>query len=297
MEYKLSFRTKPVYVSIDNYEKYSFNYQGWTISDNYVLNESSSHHSQYSIAITSPNLANKDELNNYSLQGQKIADIITELIPISGLPSLNSPKFKSFFSNLALVDYKSAPNGWRSNYATILPSLNRESGNKCNLNVSIEGFVYPTALEQSPLHEIQQMLEHYDDAEDPIKFLLFLNNSILSANDINVFMLIGKSIEIINALYPYKKHQGSNDRRIEKYFPELIDVFQDITIEKIFSWSNNRKETRHYPNKKNNKIPHESLSDEEKIKMYKCSTYLIINVIRHSFELPHISFCFKLKIV
>ena len=138
MENKLYFRTKPVYVCIDNYEKYSFNYHGWSISDNYVLNESSPRHSLYSITITSPSITNEDELNNYSLQGQIIADMVTELIPISGLPSLNSPKFKSFSSNLALEDYKSAPNGWSSNYATILSSLNSESGNNCNLNIRLK---------------------------------------------------------------------------------------------------------------------------------------------------------------
>ena len=226
MESKLAFRTKPVYVSIDKYEKYSFKFQGWTISDRYELNEISPRHSQYSITISSPNISTEDELNNYCLQGQKIVDVITKLIPISGLPSLNNPKFKSFCNNQEVVDYKSAPNGWITNYTTILSSLNRESDNNCHLDIKVEGFIQYSVLEKSPLLDIQHMLEHYDDVEEPIKFLLFLNNSILSANDINVFMLIGKALEMINDIYPYKNHQGSKDRRIEQYFPELSDVFK-----------------------------------------------------------------------
>lgn len=289
----LSFRTKSIYSHIINYEIYSFIYQGWTISDNYILNERSPRHSQYSISITSPSITNQDELNNYSLKGQKIADIITELMPICGLPSLNSPKFKSFSSNLALVNYKSAPSGWSNNYSDILTSLNNGSDNGFIVNITNEGFCNSAILEQSPLHDIQHMLGLYDDADESIKFLLFLNKSILSANDINVYMLIGKAIEIINALYPYKKHQKSKDRRIEKYFPELLDVFQDITIEKLLDLSNNRKEARHYVNNKNCNLPHENLSNEERLSLYRCSRNLIINVIRQAFELPHQPICFK----
>ena len=295
MENKLAFKTKPVYVCIEKYEKYSFNYQDWTISDNYVLNECSHRLSQYSISITSPNITNQDELNNYSLQGQKIADIITELIPISGLSSLNSPKFKSFYNNQEIVAYKSAPNGWSTNYTTIQSSLNRENDNKISLDVTVEGFIHPVMLEQSPSHDIQHMLEHYDDVDEPIKFLLFLNNSILSANDINVFMLIGKALEIINALHPYKKHQKSKDRRIENFFPELLEQFQDVTIEMLLKWSNDRKEARHFINDKckTNVEAHVSLTEEERENLYKCSICLIINVIRTAFELPHRSVVFK----
>lgn len=292
MENVLSFKTKTVYACIDKYEKYSFNYQGWTVSDNYVLNEKSPRHSQYSICITSPSISNEDELNSYSLQGRKIAEIITELIPISGLPSLDPPKYKSFCNNRVFVAYKSAPNGWSSNYSTILSSLNRESDNNCHLDIKVEGFIQYSLLEQTPLHEIQHMLEHYDGVKESIKFLLFLNNSILSANDINVFMLIGKALEMINDIYPYKNHQGSKDRRIEQYFPELQDVFKDTTIKKLLDWSNNRKETRHYNDNKNGKDPHDSLSSNERKTLYRCSTSLIVNVIRHAFKLPHSSIVF-----
>jgi hypothetical protein len=232
-------------------------------------------------------------LNDYSLQGQRIADMITELIPISGLPSLNLPKFKSFYNNQEYIDFKSAPDGWSSNYTSIQSMLNRERNNKISLDVTFEGFVRLSMLELSPLPDIQHMLEHYNYIEDCIKFLIFLNISILSANDINVFMLIGKAVEIINVLYPYKKHQKSKDKRIEKMFPDLLDVFQDVTIEKLWEWSNSRKETRHYIDNKNDNLPHNSLKEDERKKLFRCSTSLIINVVRQAFKMPHKSIVFE----
>lgn len=287
---KLSFKTKPVYVCIDKYEKHSFNYQGWTISDNYVLNESSPRHSQYSITITSPNISTEDELNNCSLQGQKIADLITELIPISGLPSLNSPKYISFCNNQKFVAYKSAPNGWSTNYATAQSILNREKDNEISLDVTSEGFIHPAILDQSPLHDIQHMLEQYDDVEEPIKYLLFLNNSILSANDINIYMLIGKALEIAFAIGLHNTPKWKEERPIKNCYPEFTEIFQDITFGNLFNWSNHRKESRHYIKDKSNIESHISLTDEERINFYRCSVNLITIVVRDAFRLTRYPF-------
>ena len=292
MENKITFRTKPVYVCVDKYEKYSFNYQGWTIADSYELNESSPRHSRYSITISSPSISTEDELNNFSLQGQKIAEMITELIPISGLPSLNSPKYKSFCNNREFVAYKSAPSGWSTNYTTIQSMLNKEKSNEIRLDVTFEGIVHFSVLEQSPLPDLQHMLEHYDDAEEPIKFLLFLNNSILSANDINVFMLIGKALEIVDAIYPYHGPE-EDDNRIKIFFPELSDTFGEHTLKRLCHWCNKRKEARHYIKVKHERLPHDPLSKEERIALCRCSNSLIMNVIRHAFHLPHSSVVFK----
>ena len=274
-----------MYVCIDKYEKYSFNFQGWTVSDNYVLNENSPHHSQYSICITSPSISNQDELADYSFLGQKIADIITELIPISGLPSLNSPRFKSFFSNKALVDYKSAPNGWSSNYVTILSSLNKESRNNCNVDIKVEGFIQYSVLEKSPLHEIQHMQELYDGIEDSVKFLLFLNKSILSANDINTYMLIGKALEIAFAIGIHNTPKWKEERPIRNCYPEFAELFQNITFGNLFDWSNHRKESRHYIKDKSNIEAHIPLTDEERTSFYRCSINLITIVVRDVFGL------------
>lgn len=292
MENVLSFKTKTMCVCIDKYEKYSFNYRGWTIADSYVLNETSPRHSQYSITISSPSISTEDELNNFSLQGQKIAEMITELIPISGLPSLNTPKYKSFCNNREFVAYKSAPSGWSTNYTTIQSMLNKERSNEIRLDVTFEGIVHFSVLEQSPLPDLQHMLEHYDDAEEPIKFLLFLNNSILSANDINVFMLIGKALEIVDAIYPYHGPE-EDDNRIKIFFPELSDTFGEHTLKRLCHWCNKRKEARHYIKVKHERLPHDPLSKEERIALCRCSNSLIMNVIRHAFHLPHSSVVFK----
>jgi len=287
MNNKLDFRTKHVYVCIDKYEAHSFDYKGWIISDDYEVNERSPRHSQYSICITSPSISNQDKLADYSFLGQKIANTITELIPISGLPSLNSPRFVSFNNNQAIADYSSSPNGWSSNYESILSSLETENDKKTKLTVTMQGFIHTSMLEQSPLYDIQHMMEHYDDAEDPIKFLLFLNISILSANNINVFMLIGKALEIVEAIYPYHGKE-KDDKRIETFFPELSKIFGGNTIKTLCHWCNERKETRHYIKVKQERLPHEPLSKEERIVLYRCSNSLIINVIRNAFGLPHL---------
>ncbi len=277
-----------MYVHINKYEKYPFDYLGWTVSDNYEYNDKSPRHSQYSITITSPDITSQEELNYSSMSGKKIADIITKLIPISGLSSLNSPNFISFSNNHELVDYKSAPNGWRTNYSDIQSTLNSEKGDKQFLDVTLVGFVHPSILEQSPLYEIKQMLEHYNEADEHIKFLLFLYNSIETANDINVYMLIGKALEMVFAMGEYK-----NTRKIKNYFPELSDILQDITFGNLFDLTNHRKESRHYvDNKKNNKT-HDSMSNEERINLYRCSTNLIISVIRKAFGLSSVSIVFN----
>jgi len=282
-----------MYVHINKYEKYTFDFLGWTVSDNYIYNEKSSRHSQYSITITSPSITNQEELNNSSLCGKEIANIVTLLIPISGLSSLNRPKFISFSNNHEFVDFKSAPKGWSTNYSDIKSMLNGEKSNKLILDVTAEGFCHFSKLEQSPLFEIQYMLERYENADEHIKFLLFLYNSIETANDINVYMLIGKALEIVFAIGANNEHKWKKERPIKNYIPELSETLQDITFGKLFEWTNFRKESRHYVDNKKNYKPHGSMSTEERIKLYRCSTSLIINVIRQAFGLSCVPFVFK----
>jgi len=284
----LSFNTKDIYVHINKYEKYSFDYLGWTVSDNYKYNEKIPRHSQYSITITSPVITNQEELNNSNVRGKEIADIITLLIPISGLSPLNSPKFISFSNNHEFVDFKSAPNGWSTNYSDIQSTLDSEKGDELVLTVTAEGLIHSSKLDQSPLFEIQQMLEHYYDADEHTAFLLFLYNSIETANDINVYMLIGKALEIVFAIGIYNKK-----RHIKSYFPELSEILKDVTFGTLFDLTNRRKESRHYVDNKKNNQTHNSMSNEEKIKLYRCSTSIIINVIRQAFGLSRVPIVFK----
>ena len=60
------------------------------------------------------------------------------------------------------------------------------------------------------------------------------------------------------------------------------------TIKTLCHWCNEREETRHYIKVKQERLPHEPLSKEERIVLYRCSNSLIINVIRNAFGLPHL---------
>ena len=288
MEHRLTFTTDSMDVCINNYEPYSFEYEGWTVSDKYVHNEKNPRGSSYTIIISSPLFSDEEELNNYRLSGQDIVNIITTLIPVCGLPSLNSPKFNDFLKDQYLIDYKSAPQGWNTNYSEELDNIKQEIGSKIQVKFECMGFSRYTIINKTPLKELELLLNKYNDIQEDVIFLIFLNYSILTSSDKNVYVLIGKAIEMIDAMYPNEDNgKKGHDKRIEKLFPELTDVFQSFTIHKLKGLANTRKEARHYNDNKNNNLPHQSLTKDERINMYKCTTCLIMNVIRDKFGLSH----------
>lgn len=293
MEHHLTFTTDSMDVCINNYEPYSFDYKGWTVSDKYVHNKNNPRGSSYAIIFSSPLFSDEEELNNYRLSGQDISNLITTLIPVCGLPSLNSPKFMDFLKDQYIIDYKSTPQGWSTNYSEMLEVFEEAKQSKIRVNVNFVGICRYAVIDSSPLKDLEHLLNAYDDSSEEVKFLLFLNYSILTSNDLNAFMLIAKALEIINVMYPFKHNHGKADERVKNYFPELVEIFKDITIKDLWTYSNTRKETRHFPNNKNNNLPHESLTKEERINMYKCTTCLLVNVLRDKFGLPHneIVFC------
>lgn len=282
----LSFSSDSINVRIKNYEPYRFNHNGWTVSDNYIHDEKKLLWPNYSIIAISPSIRNEEELYDYRNEGQIIVDMVTSLIPLCGLPSLNSPKYQDFEKDIFLCDYKNSPMGWRTNYNEMKNEFEAISQQHIKARISaLEIFRYSN-IEKSPLEEMELMMNKYKDISVTIKYLLYLYNSILCATSLNVYMLIGKALEIINALYPKNSRK---DKRIERYFPKLSNVFNDYTIEYLIYLSNNRKETRHYVKDKTNVISHDSLNKKERIMMYKCSTCLLLNVIREKFGLPHLT--------
>ena len=68
------------------------------------------------------------------------------------------------------------------------------------------------------------------------------------------------------------------------YSPELIECFKGMTIKSLMNLSNNRKETRHYYDKKAN-AAHPGMTDDEMKAYYEYSNLLCINVIRQSLGL------------
>lgn len=277
-------------VCINNYEPYRFDYNGWYVSDNYVHNENNTRWSHYSVIITKPNILNEEDLNDCRMKGQEIVDLVTSLIPICGLPSLNSPVFQDFANDTSIIDYKSSPIGWKTNYTEMTGMFEAAKHSKLKVSISYMGFSHYSILEQSPLEELELMMNKYKKTSNEINYLVFLYNSILTAMNLNVYMLIGKALEIINAMYPM---ETKKDKRIENFFPELSSVFKGYTIKDLINLSNNRKEARHYIKDKTNIISHDSLNRKEKIMMYRCSTCLMLNVIREKFGLSHLSIIYK----
>lgn len=286
MRYSLSYTTDFIDVCINNYEKYEFNFAGWIVSDRYEHFEKNPRWSRYKISITSNDIFNEETLNDFSIKAQGILDLITPLLPVCGLPPLNSPKYVDFLKDQSIFDFKSSPQGWNSDYKEVLDQIKKDKGTKTFFNIEFMGVSRYSTIEDSPLMDLEFMLKNYYNLDEEVKFLIFLHYTIQTSADINIFMLIGKALEIVNALYPYNRNFGKEDNRIEESFPELSRLFGNVTIKDLISLSNNRKETRHYINKGDNK-PHESLSSEERKTLYKCSIYLLMNVIRGKYGLPH----------
>lgn len=286
MEKRLSFISDSMDVEIKNYIECTFEYDKWIVSDIYKLNEKKPHLSQYSIVVSSPVIGTEGEMNDYRSKGEKVVKRITHFIPICGLPSLNSPKYTSFFSDVSIVDYQKPPKGWKTNYNELKEIFIAPQKSKFTFTVSVEGYKRYSIIDSSPLDDLNVIMNNYDTIGEEVKFLIFLNNAILTSTDSNVYMLIGKALEIINAIYPIK---GRKDNRIKDCFPELENVYEGHTIKDLMGLCNNRKETRHYIKDKIRLIPHESLSKEEGLLLFKFSTNLIMNVIRDKLELPHIA--------
>ena len=290
MEMNLSFISDSMDVGIKNYSERKFEYDKWIVSDKFVLNEKQPHLSKYSIVVTSPNIGTEKELNDYRINGEKVVNRITHFIPFCGLPTLNSPKSMSSCRDVSYIDYQKAPKGWEMNYNEMIEIFRAPQKTKHTFTFSVEGFRPYSIMDSSPLGDLNTLMNNYDLLGEEIKFLIFLNNAILTSTDSNVYMLIGKALEIINAIYPLK---GKKDNRIYDYFPELEDVCEGYTIKDLMGLCNNRKETRHYIKNKTQLIPHDSLSKEEGLLLFKFSKNLILNVVRDKVGLAHVAIIHK----
>lgn len=289
MENSLSFISDSMDVGIKNYTERKFKYDKWIVSDKYVLNENKLHLSKYSLVITSPVVRTKEELDDYRINGEKVVNRITHFIPICGLPSLNSPKYVSFYSDVSIIDYANSPNGWKTDYNELREKFNTQK-TRFTITASFGGVRHYSIIENTPLEDLKIIMDNYDSIGEETKYLIFLYNAILSSSDDNVYMIIGKALEIINAIYPLN---GKKDNRLRDFFPELEDVYKEHSIKELIGLSNTRKETRHYIKDKTRVIPHESLSKEEGSLLYKLSTNLILNAIRDRFELSRYAIIYE----
>ncbi len=272
MHKSLIFKTKSLDVEIKEYKEHCFKFRGWTISDYY-----DNKLCKYFIIVNSQCVNNEDELSRYRIEGQGVIEQISMLIPLTCLPSLKTPKFQSFSGDYSLIDFQSAPEGWETNYPDVYKQI-KNNNQKPSVVFEFVGITPYSKMIDSPLFDLQKLLVEYEKSEDAVQYLTYLNFMILSSSDQYVYMLIGKSLEIINAMYP--SYNKNNDERIVTHFPELIDVFGSYTIHRLMDLSNNRKETRHYVFNKPTIEPHKPLSKKERIDYFNLSSILIHNVIR-----------------
>ena len=228
--------------------------------------------------MSSNEICNDEDLNSAAYQGRELTDIITKLLPYVAFVSLNEPQCVNSTRTETSIIVNSPTKGWTNNYNEVESYLVTQDGISFKVICEYDGTIHYAKMINSPLNELKTMLEAYEGLSNNYKFLIFLHNAIKESEDINRYMLIGKALEIVNTIYPYERHRGKNDDRIERFHPELAPIFGKITLKDLMEWSNKRQETRHYM--RNLKDSHPRLTEEEREKLYLCSVLLITNIIR-----------------
>lgn len=254
----------------------SFEYNGWFVSDEYDYNEKYGTLSEYRIKVSSNDISNENELECAAFQGRELTDTITKLLPYVAFVSLNEPECIDSTRTHTSIIVNRATKGWTNNYNEVESDLTAKENIPFKVVCSYDGTLHYAKMINSPLNELKTMLEAYEGLSNNYKFLIFLHNAIKESEDINRYMLIGKALEIVNAIYPYQR--GRQDRRIQENHPELLPFFEETTLKDLIGISNSRQESRHFMRSLTDSHP--KLSEEEAEKLYLCSVLLITNIIR-----------------
>lgn len=273
---KLVYTSNPLSLVIANYEPMSFEYNGWTISDEYNYNEKFPKDSEYRLVVSSLEIRSKDKLSETASKGREVTELITKMLPYVAFVSLNEPLHTNTSRTRYIISTTKPLNGWNNNYEEIETELDKNDDNPLRVKCSLMATIHWVRVPKSPMEELKIVLENYNSLSDSYKFLIFLHNAIKESEDINRYMLIGKALEIVNAIYPYQR--GRQDRRIQENHPELLPFFEGMTLKDLIGLSNSRQESRHYM--RNLKDSHPRLTEEERKKLYLCSVLLITNIIR-----------------
>lgn len=279
MPKQLIYRSNSLSIVLAEYTPMSFDYEGWQVSDEYVYNPVYKTHSQYRIIVTSKDINDDESLGESVHKGEEVVRRITELIPFCTLLSLNEPSGIDITRTLKIKITNVPPRAWEFNYQEVKDYLDDQKPDKLRGIITCEGFNHYSEFSKSPLIDLELMLKNYKDASEEIRYLVFLYNAIIESEDSNRYMLIGKALEIINVLYPYRRKRDREDSRIQIYFPELMPIFKGVTIRYLISLSNSRREARHFVSMKKGGS-HPSLTEKESKELYMYSTLLILNVVR-----------------
>ncbi len=276
---RLFYTSNPLSLVIANYEPMSFEYNGWIVSDEYACNKKYGTLSEYRIKVSSNEICNDEDLNSAAYQGRELTDIITKLLPYVAFVSLNEPQCVNSTRTETSIIVNSPTKGWTNNYNEVESYLVTQDGISFKVICEYDGTIHYAKMINSPLNELKTMLEAYEGLSNNYKFLIFLHNAIKESEDINRYMLIGKALEIVSAIYPFQKNKRQQDTRIKDLHPELLPVFGELTLQKLIDLSNSRQESRHYMRSLTDSHP--KLSEEEAGKLYLCSVLLITNIIRN----------------
>lgn len=273
---KLIYHSNPLLITISNYSESSFEYDKWIISDYY---RKVAIGYEYGFIVTSKeDVSECRDLTVLSVQTSSFVEKLTLLIKYAVGVSLNAPHRQVVHRRIRVIDEREIPKGWKSNYEEINSHL------KDTLPCHISVIPIPQNAEMpiSVLNELKTALAKYDELDEWMKDLISYHNSAVEADERSCYLIFGKVLEMINALYPYKRSHRK-DRRINEFFPELLPIFGNIMISDLMRISNTRKETRHYANKNNTTFKPLTVNESETY--FQCVDVLTLQVIRKALGL------------
>ncbi len=284
-ENKLKYTSPELTLIINHYSPYRFEYKDWIIYDSY--NNECQNLPEYIIIVESKTLNNQEDLCEKNLEGFELIKVISQLMPFC---TYNSFGRSDMFDRLFLqesINSTIPAYGWKSNYQEVYIDMQET---KLKGILTFGGYIIKTKVNKNPLLDLERMLVNYTSLDDNKLFLIFLLNSALESTNLNRYLILGKALEIVDAMYPYK---NSKDDRLNAINPLLNEIFKGKTIKDLRGLSNTRKETRHYIGDKINILPHQEMTEDEKILYYNCIFNLIVCIIRQSLSLEYSPYDFS----
>lgn len=271
----------PLRVLIEKYKGIGFKIEvkgeSFTIFDEYALPEKNKSYGEYKIVIATDGITDPSELNKRSITLQKLTEELTMMMKYATGAVLFSKTIGMDRHRRRLLLAGASTEGWNSNYKEVDRKL--RTGKDLYLEIELEPSYAHVQLEESPLIALQTIFRKYFLLDENIRYLMNLNYEADMATPALRYMAYGKVLEIINVLYPL---EGKTDKRIAQNFPELQEMYGEITIKRLFDWANNRAESRHYIAEKATGKPHPSFTYEELGTYGSLIDNLAINVIRRA---------------
>lgn len=284
-ENKLKYTSPKLTLIINHYRPYRFEYNDWIIYDHY--NNENQNFPEYIIIIESKSLNKQEDVYEKNLEGYELIKFVSQLIPFC---IYNSFARSDMFDRVFLQESFNFINpayDWKSNYQEVYLAMQKS---KLRCIAYFSGYIIKTNVDESPLLDLERMLVNYTSLDENKLYLIFLLNSALESTNLNRYLILGKALEIVDAMYPYK---NSKDDRLNTINPLLNEIFKGKTIKDLRGLSNTRKETRHYIGDKINILPHQEMTKDEKILYYNCIFNLIVCVIRQSLSLEYFPYDFS----